>query len=63
VANNLTYVNSVIFVEGKLYAAAEDRIVLLEAFGQDGRAGIVRTLIENLPLVHATSMATARARC
>jgi glucose/arabinose dehydrogenase len=49
VANNLTYVNSVIFVDGKLYAAAEDRIVVLEAFGPDGRAGIVRTLVDNLP--------------
>ena len=49
VASGLTYVHSVVFVDGKLYAAAEDRIVLLDAFGADGRAGIVQTIVDNLP--------------
>ncbi len=49
VASNLTYVHSVLFVDGKLYAAAEDRVVLLDKFGPDGRAGIVQTLVDDLP--------------
>ena len=49
VASDLTYVHSVVFVDGKLYAAAEDRIVLLDAFGSDGRAGIVQTIVDDLP--------------
>jgi glucose/arabinose dehydrogenase len=49
VASNLTYVHSVLFVDGKLYAAAEDRVVLLDAFAADGRAGIVQTIVNDLP--------------
>src|ERR1700716_3121013 len=49
VASNLTYVHSVVFVDGKLYAAAEDRIVLLDGFGPDGRAGVVQTIVDALP--------------
>jgi glucose/arabinose dehydrogenase len=36
-------------MDGQLYAAAEDRIVRLSNFRTDGRAGIVQTLVENLP--------------
>jgi glucose/arabinose dehydrogenase len=49
IASNLTYVHSVVFMDGQLYAAAEDRVVKLAAFGADGRAGIVQTIVENLP--------------
>src|SRR5712691_11499498 len=49
VASNLTYVHSVVFVDGKLYAAAEDRVVLLDGFAADGRAGIVQTIVDELP--------------
>jgi glucose/arabinose dehydrogenase len=49
VATDLTYVHSVVFMDGQLYAAAEDRIVKLSAFGADGRAGVVQTIVENLP--------------
>lgn len=49
VASDLTYVHSVVFMDGQLYAAAEDRIVKLSEFGADGRAGIVQTVVENLP--------------
>jgi glucose/arabinose dehydrogenase len=49
VAAGLTYVHSVLFVDRKLYAAAEDRIVLLDAFAPDGRAGVVQTIVDDLP--------------
>jgi glucose/arabinose dehydrogenase len=49
VASDLTYVHSVVFMDGQLYAAAEDRVVRLSDFGADGRAGIVETLVEHLP--------------
>jgi glucose/arabinose dehydrogenase len=49
VAHDLTYVHSVAFMDGQLYAAAEDRVVALSDFGADGRAGIVQTIVENLP--------------
>jgi glucose/arabinose dehydrogenase len=49
VASDLTYVNSVVFVNGQLYAAAEDRVVLLSDFGPDGKANLVQTILEHLP--------------
>jgi glucose/arabinose dehydrogenase len=49
VASDLTYVHSVVFMDGQLYAAAEDRIVKLSNFSADGHAGIVQTLVESLP--------------
>lgn len=49
IAHDLTYVHSVAFIGGQLFAAAEDRIVTLSDFRPDGRAGIVRTIVEHLP--------------
>jgi len=49
IASNLTYVHSVVFMDGRLYAAAEDRVVMLSDFGPDGRAGLVQTIVEDLP--------------
>jgi hypothetical protein len=48
VASDLTYVNSVVFVHGQLYAAAEDRVVLLSDFGPQGKANLVQTIVEHL---------------
>jgi glucose/arabinose dehydrogenase len=49
IAGDLTYVHSVVFIDGQLYAAAEDRVVKLSSFGPDGRAGVVQTIVEDLP--------------
>lgn len=49
VASDLTYVNSVVFSQGQLYAAAEDRVVVLSDFGPDGKANLVQTIVEHLP--------------
>jgi glucose/arabinose dehydrogenase len=48
-ATGLPFANSVAFVDGQLYAAAEDRVVRLSDFGADGRARRVDTVIGNLP--------------
>ena len=48
-ADGLPFVHSVAFVNGQLYAAAEDRVVRLSDFGADGRARRVDTVIGNLP--------------
>ncbi|GAC1317472.1 MAG: sorbosone dehydrogenase family protein [Chloroflexota bacterium] len=49
VARDLTYVHSVVFMDGQLFAAAEDRVVTLSDFTPDGRAGTVRAVVDNLP--------------
>jgi glucose/arabinose dehydrogenase len=49
VASDLTYVHSVVFMNGQLYAAAEDRIVTLSDFAPNGRANLIQTLVEHLP--------------
>jgi glucose/arabinose dehydrogenase len=49
VATDLTYVHSVVFANGRLYAAAEDRVVSLSDFGSNGRANVIQTIVEQLP--------------
>jgi glucose/arabinose dehydrogenase len=49
VAGGLSYVHSVAFVNGQLYAAAEDRIVRLSDFAANGAARRVETVIDGLP--------------
>jgi glucose/arabinose dehydrogenase len=45
VADGLTFVHSVAFVSGQLYAAAEDRVVRLGNFDANGRAQSVETIL------------------
>jgi glucose/arabinose dehydrogenase len=49
IAGDLSFVHSVAFVDGQLYAAAEDRIVRLSNFAANGEARQVETVIDGLP--------------
>ena len=49
VASDLTYVSSVVYINGRLYAAAEDRVVVLSDFAPNGKANLVQTIVEHLP--------------
>jgi glucose/arabinose dehydrogenase len=49
VAGGLPYVHSVAFVNGQLYAAAEDRVVRLSDFGPQGTARTIETVFGGLP--------------
>ncbi|NJM06221.1 hypothetical protein HC891_08515 [Candidatus Gracilibacteria bacterium] len=49
IAAGLAYVHSVAFVNGQLYAAAEDRIVRLSDFAANGAARRVETVVGALP--------------
>lgn len=49
VAEDLPFVHSVAFVNGQLYAAAENQVVRLGDFGPDGRARSRQAVIDNLP--------------
>ncbi len=45
IASGLTFVHSVAFANGQLYAAAEDRLVRLSNFGTNGVAQTVETIV------------------
>lgn len=49
IAGGLPFVHSVAFVNGELYAAAEDRVVRLSGFGPDGAASSVTTVVGGFP--------------
>ncbi len=49
IAGDLAYVHSVAFVDGALYAAAEDRVVRLADFAADGAARQMTTVLDGLP--------------
>lgn len=49
IADNLRHVNSVAFYRGELYAVAQDRVVRLSDFDDDGAAQEIETVIGDLP--------------
>jgi len=49
VAEGLPFVHSVAFVDGQLYAAAENRVVHLSDFAPDGRARDQQVIIDGIP--------------
>lgn len=49
ITSNLTFVHSVAFVNGELFAAGEREVVKLSNFGPDGRAGLRQVVLGDLP--------------
>ncbi|GIV98343.1 MAG: hypothetical protein KatS3mg057_3000 [Herpetosiphonaceae bacterium] len=49
IAGGLSFVHSVAFVDGQLYAASEYQVVRLSDFGPDGQARRVDVIVDNLP--------------
>lgn len=62
IVGGLPFVHSVAFHEGALYAAAEDRVVRLSAFGPDGQARRVETVVGGLPIAPIDNAAAHRSR-
>lgn len=61
IAGGLAYVHSVVFVNGQLLAAAEDRVVRLSDFAANGEARRVETVLDGLP-AQATDLYGHRTR-